>query len=57
MRTIPPYWEAIRADLYRVIGNIDTAAGLAQARERSPLFRATNIRKPLLIAQAPTTRV
>jgi dipeptidyl aminopeptidase/acylaminoacyl peptidase len=51
LRTIPPYWEAIRADLYRAIGNIDTAAGLAQARERSPLFRAANIRKPLLIAQ------
>ena len=51
LRTIPPYWEAIRADLYRAIGNIDTAAGLAQARERSPLFSATNIRKSLLIAQ------
>ena len=51
LRTIPPYWESIRADLYRAIGNIDTAAGLAQARERSPLFSAANIRKPLLIAQ------
>jgi dipeptidyl aminopeptidase/acylaminoacyl peptidase len=51
LRTIPPYWESIRADLYRAIGDIDTAAGLAQARERSPLFCAANIRKPLLIAQ------
>ena len=51
LRTIPPYWESIRADLYRAIGNIDTPAGLAQARERSPLFGAANIRKPLLIAQ------
>ena len=51
LRTIPPYWESIRADLYRAIGDIDTAAGLAQARERSPLFSAANIRKPLLIAQ------
>jgi dipeptidyl aminopeptidase/acylaminoacyl peptidase len=51
LRTIPPYWESIRADLYRAIGNIDTSAGLAQTRERSPLFCAANIRKPLLIAQ------
>ena len=51
LRTIPPYWESIRADLYRAIGDIDTAAGLAQAHERSPLFSAANIRKPLLIAQ------
>jgi dipeptidyl aminopeptidase/acylaminoacyl peptidase len=51
LRTIPPYWESIRADLYRAIGDIDTAEGLAQAHERSPLFRAANIRKPLLIAQ------
>jgi prolyl oligopeptidase family protein len=51
LRTIPPYWESIRADLYRAIGDINTAAGLAQAHERSPLFSAANIRKPLLIAQ------
>jgi dipeptidyl aminopeptidase/acylaminoacyl peptidase len=51
LRTIPPYWETIRADLYRAIGDVDTAEGLAQAQERSPLFGATNIRKPLLIAQ------
>jgi dipeptidyl aminopeptidase/acylaminoacyl peptidase len=51
LRTIPPYWESIRADLYRAIGDIDTAEGLTQAHERSPLFRAANIRKPLLIAQ------
>jgi dipeptidyl aminopeptidase/acylaminoacyl peptidase len=51
LRTIPPYWESIRADFHRAIGDIDTEVGLAQARERSPLFRAANIRKPLLIAQ------
>ena len=51
LRTIPPYFESIRADLYRAISDIDTAAGLAQAHERSPLFKAANIRKPLLIAQ------
>ena len=51
LRTIPPYWESIRADLYRAIGDIDTEAGLAQARERSPLFSADRIRRPLLIAQ------
>jgi dipeptidyl aminopeptidase/acylaminoacyl peptidase len=51
LRTIPPYWESIRSDLYRAIGDIATEAGLAQARERSPLFRADRIRRPLLIAQ------
>jgi dipeptidyl aminopeptidase/acylaminoacyl peptidase len=51
LRTIPPYWESIRSDLYRAIGDIAPEAGLAQARERSPLFRAHRIRRPLLIAQ------
>ena len=51
LRTIPPYWETTRSDLYRAIGDIATEAGLAQARERSPLFSADRIRRPLLIAQ------
>lgn len=51
VRTIPPYWEAMRAQLHRAIGDPDTEEGLALLRERSPVFRADRIRAPLLIAQ------
>ncbi|GJE17534.1 alpha/beta hydrolase family protein [Methylobacterium marchantiae] len=51
VRTIPPYWEAMRAQLHRAIGDPDTEEGLALLRERSPVFMADRIRSPLLIAQ------
>jgi dipeptidyl aminopeptidase/acylaminoacyl peptidase len=51
LRTIPPYWESFKAMLYKAIGDPDTPEGLALAHERSPLFRADRIAKPLLIAQ------
>ena len=51
LRTIPPYWEAIRSELYRAIGDPDTPEGLRLAHERSPLFHAERIKRPLLIAQ------
>ena len=51
LRTIPPYWEAMRAQLVRAIGDPDTEAGMALIRERSPVYAADRIRVPLLIAQ------
>jgi dipeptidyl aminopeptidase/acylaminoacyl peptidase len=49
--TIPPYWEAARAQFYTRMGNPNTPEGAALIRERSPLFSAQNIRRPLLIGQ------
>jgi dipeptidyl aminopeptidase/acylaminoacyl peptidase len=49
--TIPPYWEAIRAQFYKRMGDPTTEAGKALLRERSPLFKADQIRRPLLIGQ------
>ncbi|XYD10907.1 S9 family peptidase [Methylobacterium sp. NMS12] len=51
LRTVPPYWEAFRAQLIRAIGDPDTAEGLDLMRARSPVHRAGRIRAPLLIAQ------
>jgi dipeptidyl aminopeptidase/acylaminoacyl peptidase len=51
MRTVPPYWESFRVQLHKAIGDPDTEEGLRLARERSPLFYADRISKPLLIAQ------
>jgi dipeptidyl aminopeptidase/acylaminoacyl peptidase len=51
LRTVPPYWEAFRVQLHRAIGDPDTPEGLKLARERSPLYQADRITKPLLIAQ------
>nr|WP_255692542.1 alpha/beta fold hydrolase [Luteimonas sp. XNQY3] len=51
LASIPAYWESVRRMQYRAIGNPDTEAGRALLRERSPLHRASAIRRPLLIAQ------
>jgi dipeptidyl aminopeptidase/acylaminoacyl peptidase len=49
--SIPPYWEAAKAQLFRMIGNADTPEGRALMKKRSPVHRAALIRKPLLIGQ------
>jgi dipeptidyl aminopeptidase/acylaminoacyl peptidase len=49
--TIPPYWEAIRTQLTKAVGDPETEDGLALMRDRSPLYRADRIKRPLLIAQ------
>lgn len=51
LSTIPPYWEAGRARFARAIGDVDTEEGRALLAARSPLTRASSIKKPLLIGQ------
>jgi dipeptidyl aminopeptidase/acylaminoacyl peptidase len=51
LKTIPPYWEAEKQTFYKAIGDPNTEAGRALLRERSPLHRADQIRRPLLIGQ------
>ncbi|MEO0815195.1 MAG: prolyl oligopeptidase family serine peptidase, partial [Myxococcota bacterium] len=48
---IPPYWASFFEQLARAVGDPRTEAGKAQLREISPLFRADQIVKPLLIGQ------
>lgn len=49
--TIPPYWEAMKAQFYKRMGDPNTPEGKALHREVSPLFHAEKIRRPLLIGQ------
>jgi dipeptidyl aminopeptidase/acylaminoacyl peptidase len=49
--SIPPYWESMKSQFYRRMGNPTTPEGQALLKERSPLFKADQIRKPLLIGQ------
>jgi len=49
LETIPPYWEAGRAQFHARMGDPNTPEGAALLRERSPLFFADRIKKPLLI--------
>jgi dipeptidyl aminopeptidase/acylaminoacyl peptidase len=49
--TIPPYWEAQRAQFYKRMGDPNTAEGRAYQREVSPLYSADRISRPLLIGQ------
>ncbi len=47
--SVPPYWSAARALLYKRIGNPDTEEEFLKSR--SPLFKADQIKIPMLIAQ------
>ena len=49
--SIPPYWTAYLDIFKRRIGDPSSKAGQRLLRDRSPLFRANAIRRPLLIAQ------
>jgi dipeptidyl aminopeptidase/acylaminoacyl peptidase len=51
LQTIPPYWEAIKQQFYKRMGDPTTEAGRALLKERSPLNYAQNIVRPLLIGQ------
>jgi len=49
LESIPPYWEAIRKDLYEELG--DPAKDREMLKSISPLFAADKIRKPLMVLQ------
>jgi dipeptidyl aminopeptidase/acylaminoacyl peptidase len=49
--SIPPYWEAAKTQLYRMIGDAGTAEGRSLMKARSPVYYAASIQKPLLIGQ------
>jgi dipeptidyl aminopeptidase/acylaminoacyl peptidase len=51
LNSIPAYWEAGRAFLYGMVGDPQTDAGRELIHNASPLFRAEQIKKPLLIIQ------
>lgn len=51
LKTIPAYWESGRAQMAQRMGNPDTGAGRALLKDRSPLFMADRIVRPLLIGQ------
>lgn len=51
LETFPPYWKPFENALKKRIGSIYTEEGREDLRERSPLTYASNIKKPLLIAQ------
>jgi len=51
LKTIPPYWEAGKQQFYKRMGDPTTAAGVTLLKDRSPVYRAGTITKPLLIGQ------
>ena len=51
LKTIPAYWTAIRTQFYKRMGDPNTPEGRAVLKERSPLYLADRITKPLLIGQ------
>jgi len=51
LETIPPYWEPQVKQFHERMGNPNTPEGKALLVERSPLYRANAITKPLLIGQ------
>jgi dipeptidyl aminopeptidase/acylaminoacyl peptidase len=51
LATIPPYWAPMVSQFHERMGNPNTPEGLALLKERSPLYSADKIVKPLLIGQ------
>jgi dipeptidyl aminopeptidase/acylaminoacyl peptidase len=51
LNSIPDYWEPMRIQLYKRMGDPRTPDGAALLKDRSPLTRAEDIRRPLLIGQ------
>jgi dipeptidyl aminopeptidase/acylaminoacyl peptidase len=51
LNSIPDYWEPMRIQLYKRMGDPRTPDGAALLKERSPLTRAEDIKRPLLIGQ------
>jgi dipeptidyl aminopeptidase/acylaminoacyl peptidase len=51
MKTIPPYWEPFRLQMYEMVGNPDTEKDKARLAATSPAFHVDQIRTPLLVAQ------
>ncbi len=51
LKTIPAYWEAGKVQFYKRMGDPTTADGVALLKERSPLYKADQIKRPLLIGQ------
>ncbi len=49
LKSIPPWWAAFRDALYAEIGNPETEE--EYLRKISPLFHASNIRRPLIVLQ------
>jgi dipeptidyl aminopeptidase/acylaminoacyl peptidase len=51
LSSIPPYWKPLISQFYTRVGDPTTPEGLALLQDRSPLHRADQIVRPLLIAQ------
>lgn len=51
LKSIPAWWEERRKSLYDELGDPTTPAGEKALREKSPLFYAKQIKKPLLVIQ------
>ncbi len=51
LSSIPPYWVSFLDNFKRRVGDPTTPPGQRLLRDRSPLFRAGAIQRPLLIAQ------
>lgn len=51
LESVPAYWESGRAFLYGMVGDPETEEGQALIKAASPLFKADQIQRPLLIIQ------
>jgi dipeptidyl aminopeptidase/acylaminoacyl peptidase len=51
MKTIPPYWEPMRQQMYAMVGNPDDPKDKERLTATSPALQAHRIKTPLFIAQ------
>ncbi|MBA3525371.1 MAG: S9 family peptidase [Chloroflexia bacterium] len=51
VETLPPDWQVQRLQIQKAIGDPSTPEGLEALRESSPLFKAHQIKHPLIVGQ------
>ena len=51
LKAIPPYWEAMRKQMYTRMADLETPEGRKLLAEESPLSAADKIRTPLMVVQ------
>ncbi|NER47627.1 MAG: prolyl oligopeptidase family serine peptidase [Symploca sp. SIO1A3] len=51
LKSVPPYWESIKATFVLRLGNLDNPSDRDRLEAQSPLFSADKIKSPLMVIQ------
>ncbi len=52
LESVPEYWKPWMAHFHRYVGNPENPEDIARMKQKSPLFKTSQIQRPLLIVQS-----